>query len=300
MVDEHADQPVAHGLVEQRRRDGRVHAAAQAAEGALARELGAVFFDGALGIAAHVPGAGAAADFIEEVAEYLRAALRVRDLGVELHAVEPLGVVFHRGDGAFFSGGRDCKALGRAQHAVGVAHPAGALAGAAGKEGALAALEPDAAILAGGPGGAHLAALKIRHELAAVADAEHGHARVQHAAVAFGRAGFRHALRAAGENDALAAALAESLHGGLAPGKYLGVDALLADAAGDEAAVLAAEVDYEYLFLHFCLQITRQLQTLRGFWVYLCRSPFRARRNRPAAAAALSRPRRRKTGLCAG
>jgi len=94
VVDEDARQLVANRLVQQRRRDARVHAARQPADHAAVRaDLVADPRDRLLDERDHRPVARGLADPEQPVAEQLGAARRVDDLGVELQAVDPpLGV----------------------------------------------------------------------------------------------------------------------------------------------------------------------------------------------------------------
>ena len=85
-------------------------------------------------------------------------------------------------------------------------------------------------------GAEHLAA-----ELHAVADAEDRHAEVEDPLVAAGGAGLVDAGRTAGEDDALERQLRQLIDG-CAGREDAGVDVVLADPAGDQLDVLAAEI----------------------------------------------------------
>ena len=179
--------------------------------------------------------------------------LGVVHLGVELHAVEPPLLVGDGGVGADGGARRVPEALGRALHIVAVAHPGSAALGEARKERA-GGVEPSlrAAVFARGIalGLDDAPAQGLRHELAAVADAEHGHAEGEDAGVDLGRAGRVDAPGPAGEYDAYGRGgfkLRERR--GVRP--QLAVYAALADAPGDELVVLPAEVkDDNCLVLH--------------------------------------------------
>ena len=89
-----------------------------------------------------------------------------------------------------------------------------------------------------------LAAEVVRDELAAVADAEHGHARVKERGVDVRRVLQIHAVRATGEDEA------DGLHRKKVRkrrgvGLDLAVNAAFAHAARDELVVLAAKVQYD-------------------------------------------------------
>src|SRR3954463_13756118 len=88
VVDEDAHQAIADRAVKQCCSDGRIDAARKSADHLAGTDLLAESLDRFLYERAHRPGAGALADFVEEVVEDLLAAWGVRDFGVKLHAVE--------------------------------------------------------------------------------------------------------------------------------------------------------------------------------------------------------------------
>ena len=101
VVDEHAGQLVADGLLHQGRGDGGVDAAGQRAEhpgvaDLLADRVDQVVDD--VGRRSSRPSSPAPAQ--QEVLEHPLAEGRVQHLGVPLHAVEPALVVLERGDAA--------------------------------------------------------------------------------------------------------------------------------------------------------------------------------------------------------
>ena len=89
VVDEHADELVADGLVHEQRRDRRVDAARERAEHALVADLGADPLDLLLDHRRRRPGGRRAGDVVEEVLQQIGAVRRVDDLRMELDAVEP-------------------------------------------------------------------------------------------------------------------------------------------------------------------------------------------------------------------
>ena len=124
---------------------------------------------------------------MDEIGEQRRAARRVHHFGMELHAVETARIV---GDGRERRAGRDAdgaEAGRQPRHAVAMAHPYGSLL--ADLEHALEQrrlvddLQLGAAELAGVPA-FDLAAERRHHGLLAIADAEHRHARGEHALAA--------------------------------------------------------------------------------------------------------------------
>ena len=86
VVDENAGELVADGLVQQRRRDAGIHAAAQAENHLFLADLRADFLDGLLDVIAHRPVLAAAADAVDEIGNDFPAARRVDDFGMKLQA----------------------------------------------------------------------------------------------------------------------------------------------------------------------------------------------------------------------
>ena len=76
----------ADGLVQQRRRDAGIHAAAQAEDHLLLADLRADGLDRLVDVVAHRPVLAAAADAVDEVGEDLAPARRVDHFRVELQA----------------------------------------------------------------------------------------------------------------------------------------------------------------------------------------------------------------------
>ena len=247
VVDKNAGELGADGLGQQRRHDGRVHAAGERQQHAAGADLFAHGGDGSIFIVAHRPVACRAADLVEEVADHRGAELRVVDLGMVLHAVEPARFVAD-GDVRAGVGVRDEReALGNDLHVVAVAHPRHALFGKALEE--LAARVKKRLGLAvfargGVVCGDDLAAEVVRDELAAVADAEHGHARIKERGIDVRRVLKIHAVRAAGEDEA-DGLHCEKVRKRRRVGLDLAVNAAFAHAARDELVVLAAKVQYD-------------------------------------------------------
>ncbi len=249
MVDEDADELVADRLVHERGRDGGVDAARQGAQHAPAADLRADRRHLIGDDVAAVPVGGDARRAVQEVLEDRLAVLRVLDLGVPLHAVQPALVVGECGDRSVLRGGEHLEPLRRKRDRVAVAHPGGLFRRLAVEEGALAVgrsardAHGGRAVLAA-PGLGDLAAEGGGHDLEAVADAEHRHAELEDALVELRCAVVVDARRASGEHDA------RRVLGGHLGRRHcvrhdLGVDVRLANAAGDQLCVLRAEVDDE-------------------------------------------------------
>ncbi len=88
VVDEDARELLADRLVDEQRRDGRVDAARQRAQHALAPDLRADPLDLLLDHGGRRPGGRCVGDVVEEVLEHVHAVRRVDDLRMELDAVE--------------------------------------------------------------------------------------------------------------------------------------------------------------------------------------------------------------------
>ena len=97
VVDEDAGELVADGLVQQRRRHARIHAAAQAEDHLLLADLRADRLDGLLDVVAHRPVLAAAADAVDEVGEDLPPARRVDHFRMKLQAEHLLRAVLDGG-----------------------------------------------------------------------------------------------------------------------------------------------------------------------------------------------------------
>ena len=123
VIDEHAGQLVADGLVQQRRDHRGIDAAGQAEQHLALAHLRAHARDGIFDDVADAPQRRAAADLAHEALQQLAALQRVRDFGMELHGVEAARFVDHRGErrvGALRHGGETRR---QRLDAVAVAHP---------------------------------------------------------------------------------------------------------------------------------------------------------------------------------
>lgn len=247
VVDVHAGQLGADGLLDEGRGDRGVHAAGEAADGALVADLLADGRDLLLDDVAGGPAGLEAGAAVEEVLQHLLAVRGVHDLGVVLDPVQLLLVVLEGGDGDDVRRRGDAEALGGGRAGVAVGHPHRLVLGGALEEGGagLGDGQRGAAVLARA-GVVDGAAEGGRHQLEAVAHAEDGNAGPEEGVgvVQARSALLVHGGRAAGEDDRLRV-LGEHLGHGHRAGHDLAVDPSLADAAGDELGVLGAEVDDE-------------------------------------------------------
>ncbi len=171
-VDEHARELVADRLVHERGRDRGVDAARQPADHPLGADLGADLGDGVLDDRDVRPRGPAARGVEEERLEDLHAVLGVRDLGMELHAVDAAVAVFEPGDGYRVGARGHGEAGRRGGDRVAVAHPHDLVDREIGEQQRRALdVQLGAAVLAL-PGLGDLAAEIARDELRAVTDAE--------------------------------------------------------------------------------------------------------------------------------
>ena len=250
VVDEHAGQLLADGLVQQRRHHRGIDAAREPEQHAALAHLGAHARDGVVDDVARRPGVGAAADVVHEALVDARALPGVRHLRMELQRVVVARLVGH---GAIGTSPVEAMALESRRQlldAIAVAHPHVEQPVALGVDAVLdvaqqraVAARPDLGVAELADAARHHAAAELRrHGLHAVADAEHRHAELEHRARRRRRARRGHRLRAAGEDHA---ARTEGAHRGVAhvPGMDLAVDAELAHAARDQLRVLRAEVE---------------------------------------------------------
>ena len=100
VIDEHARELVADRAMQESRRDRRIDAAGQAEQHFVATNLRADRRNRLADVVVHVPVVTATADVVRETGEDRRTLLRVRHLGMELHAVEAPLLVGHRRDRA--------------------------------------------------------------------------------------------------------------------------------------------------------------------------------------------------------
>ena len=122
-IDEHAGELIADRLVQQQGGDRGIDPAGEAADHPAAADLIADAQGCRLPERGHRPVAMAAGDPANEVLEQGLAARRVRDFGVELHAVDAPGVVGDRGERRGVGGGDHAKPGRQIDDLVAVAHP---------------------------------------------------------------------------------------------------------------------------------------------------------------------------------
>ncbi len=257
VVDEHAGELVTDGAVDQRGRHARVDAARQAEDHLLAAHLRADALDRLGDVVAHDPVGLCGTDAEHESLEDRPPLCGVRDLGVELHAVEATRLVGHAGDRAARRRGHQLEARGQRGDLVAVAHPHLEHAVALGGAEVLDPVEElrvaaradlgvaELAVVAPLDGAAELR----RHRLHAVADAQHRHAdrpdRMRRAQlVVLVGAGV-----AAAEDDPLGREGPHEVVGHVLR-VDLAVHVRFAYAAGNQLGDLRAEIEDEDLVVH--------------------------------------------------
>ena len=168
----------------------------------------------------------------------------VDDLEVELDPVEAARRVLEGADPGRARAGDDARARRRSHDAVSVAHPDGLLGREIAEEGALAGRELGLPELAD-TGLLDASAELERQELHAVADPERRDPELEDRGVTARRAVGVDRGRPAREDQRRGVPPRDLLGAG-AVGDELGVDPCLANAAGDQLRVLAAEVEHEH------------------------------------------------------
>ena len=123
MVDEDARQLAADGFGDEGGCDGAVDAAGKGENDFAVTDGFLDVGNGCLGVVGHGPGAGAAADFEEEVMDHFFAVFRVEYFRMVLHGIEFLFCVLHGSDGAVGRMGDDFKAFRDGCNVVLMAHP---------------------------------------------------------------------------------------------------------------------------------------------------------------------------------
>ena len=247
VVYEYAGQLIADRLREQSGRNRGVNAAGQREQDLAVADLFADRLDRGVLVVLHGPVALGVADLIEEVLQHQRAVFGVVYLGMILNAVEAARFICDSGGRAGIGVCDEFEALRNLCHVVAVAHPGNTLGGqtleqlAAGVvEGAGLAVFTRGVLLCGGD----LTAEGVRHELAAVADAEHRDAEVEQRRVALRGGLLVNAVRAAGEDNADRVHGLDLLDRGLVR-LYLTEYIMFADAARNQLIILTAEIQHK-------------------------------------------------------
>ncbi|MNN08968.1 hypothetical protein D3C81_1218370 [compost metagenome] len=250
VVDEHAGQLVADGLVQQRGNYRGVNTAGQAEQDVVGADLGANLGDGVFSNLRRRPQGFAAADVEDEARQDATALLGVGHFRVELHAVVAARVVEHASDRAARGAGQHVEVAWHLGDLVTVAHPHIQAQHAVGVNVVFDAVEQAALadhVNAGITeltqlGTFDLAAHLFGHGLHAVADAQHRYVQVEHGLRGAWAVGFVDRLGAAGEDDAARVEFADRFIVHVERVQFA-VHADFAHAAGDQLGVLGTEVE---------------------------------------------------------
>ena len=247
MVDEHAGQLLADGLVDQHSGNRAVDTARQAADHASTAHLRADVGDLRVLEARHRPVAGAAGHVAHEIGEQLAAVGRVHDLRVEHQAVALRLFVGGDGKRRAFRTRDDLETRRQSLDAIAMAHPHLMLFAdrpepveQLRRSGDLDERAAEFALVRSD----HLAAQLLVQSLLPVADAEQRNAAVEQHLRSAGAVLGRDRRGPSGEDHAFRLQPLERLFGGVERSN-LAINASLAHAPGDQLRDLAAEVDDE-------------------------------------------------------
>ncbi len=248
VVHEDAGEAIADRAMHEERRHRRVDAARESADDFAAPDLLPDPVRRLLDERRNRPVAGASADVEGKVAENFRPMVGVRDLGMKQQRVErPIGR-FHGCDRCGGARSRDRKSRRHRRHIVPVARPD-----------AERARQLREQTRARSPIGGHVhqrvaelavagatdfATQHIRHQLHAVADAEHRRAELEDLRRALRRPCLRHALRAAGQDDPARILRPQRLERRVER-HHLRVHRQLAQTTSNQLRVLRAEIQNE-------------------------------------------------------
>ncbi len=247
VVDEDAGEFLANGAVNQQRGDRRIDAAAQRAHDAALACLRPDFRRRLFHERRHRPVARAAADTVGEVPEDLEAPLGVDDFRMEEKPVKPAARIRHRGNRRVRARRDDGKAIGHCGDQIAMTGPHADFRRNVRKQGRRGALPghahgrvPELALRRR----RHLAPQRMRHQLHAVADAEHRRPRVEERRIAPGCASIGHALRPARQDDPDRTSRA-NLGGRRVWRPDLRVNRQFAEAPRDQLGVLGSAIENE-------------------------------------------------------
>ena len=257
MVHKHAGELLADGFGQHGCQHRGVHAAGQGAQhlaiaDALPESLDVVLHKGV-----HLPVTGAAADVVHKVAQHLLALSGVQHFRMKLHGIQTFFGIFGCCHRAVDRVGGDLETRCCLLDVVVVAHPADGGGLHIGEQLALGVHEHLSLAVLTLRCTADMAAQQMHHQLAAVADAQHGHAPAEDLRVDRGGILQVDAVGAAGKNNALGILRLDHRQVGFI-GIDFTVDIVLADAARDQLIVLAAKVQHDDSFmLHDVLLLFR-------------------------------------------
>ena len=253
-VDVDARQLVADRLVDQRRGDCRIDAAAQPADGPGVADLGANRSDLGVDDRSHRPCRGTTGEIVQEALQHDHAVGRMHDLGMELDSPDLAGGTFQGRDRRVRCRGRGDEPVGSLGDGVEVAHPHVVRRRKVVQQvrRSVRDLQLCPAVFAA-QATSDLATELEGDQLCSVADAEDRNPEVIDGGVERRRTVDVHALRAT-RQDQRRRRIGNDLGRGDSMRHDLAVDVELADPPGDQLRVLRSEVDYQHRFvaLHHC------------------------------------------------
>ena len=203
MVYEYAGQLLTNSLSQHASTYTGVNAAAQGAQHLAGADFRLQLLHSLLYEGIHLPGAGAAAHVVDEIAQHLGAVFGMQHLRMELHCIKLALRILGSCYRAVGSVSGDFKAGSNLFNIVIVAHPADVLRRNIGEHGAggINIYQGFTVFTLGS--NTYIAAQQMAHELAAIANAQHRHAPGKDFRVNGGRIGQISTVGATGEDDAL-------------------------------------------------------------------------------------------------
>ncbi|KFB72840.1 MAG: hypothetical protein AW09_001948 [Candidatus Accumulibacter phosphatis] len=250
VIDEDAGQLVADCAVNQCRSDRGIDTARKTENHLFGAHLRTNLVDCLGDVIGHVPVISTTADVAHEAADDFLALEGMRDFRMKLHCVESAFFVGHCRDRRRFVAADDLEARRQFGDLVTMAHPDVEECVALGIAAILNALEQRAVAACAhfgiaefaSAGTLDLAAQLLGHALHAVADAQHGYAKLEHQRRDLEVRHFVDRIRPSGENDSLWSEVANELCRDVV-GMQLAIHLLLADAASNQLGDLRAKVE---------------------------------------------------------
>jgi hypothetical protein len=249
VIDEHADELVAQGAVEQRGEHGGIDTPRQAQQYFVGADFRADPGDAVLDDIAGGPGRRAAGDLTHETSEDFRPLQRVCDFGMELHAVEPARLVRDGSQRRVVACGDGSESRRQRNHVIAMAHPHIEHAPTRRISIVFEAVEQSRrrgrADLRGtefsARRGLDATAQLRRHGLHAITDPEHGHAHLEYHRGCRGATRVVHRLGSAGQDHRRGCETRDLCRVDVAAVDFR-VNADFAHAARDQLCVLRAEI----------------------------------------------------------
>ena len=242
MVHEHANQLIAHRLVNQRRGNSRVDTARQTTDNAVIADLRANLFYLLGDNVARVPGWSDAGCVVQEILENLLAKLRVLHFWVPLHAINLALRVSERSHRSDVGRSQHLETFWSLHHLVAVAHPANLFGRLTLKNLAAVTHAKFGCAILFDARAVNATTEQVGKGLKAVANAKHRHAELENLWVKLWRAILVNRRRATRKNDG-GRVLGAHLFGGHIVVNDFAVDAGFTNSTGNQLCVLRTKVD---------------------------------------------------------